>query len=162
MSYVFTTLGYVAYWIGRFFSKKEKMMLFNSLSSFFFMISFILLNSIQGATNSILVVLRGLSVNLKDKLNKPMHWLFTIFACAFIASCIIFWKNMFSACALICMLINLVANWYFKTQQLRLATCVASIFYILFLFSLSNYIGIIFELTIIISNLASYIKFSKA
>ncbi len=161
LGYIFTLLGYISYWVGRFFKKKSIMMLTNSLSSFFYILSFLCFGSYNGVSNSVLVVLRGLCVNLKDKLNKKMYWLYSLFVIGFITNAIIFWQGFASIFATICMLINITANWFFDSQKLRLSTCIASIFYMLFLFCIGNYVGISLETTIILSNLISFFKFRK-
>lgn len=162
IGYIFTVLGYVSYWVGRFSKKKSILMYTNSLSSFFYILSFLAFKSYNGVSNSILVVLRGFCVVLKDKLNKKMYWLYLLFVIGFLANAIIFWQGAASIFVTICMLINVTANWFFESQKLRLATCVASIFYILFLFCIRNYVGILLETTIILSNFLSYLKFRKA
>ncbi len=161
LGYVFTVLGYLAYWIGRFFKKKSVLMLTNSLSSAFFIGQFFCFGSYNGMANSCLVVARGLAVNLKDKLKKPLHWLFCLFILAFIGTATIFWSGWPSIFTTITMFINIYANWYLPPQKLRLATCIASVFAEIFLLSLGNYLGMLFELTIIASNLISWFKYHK-
>ena len=96
IGYIFTALGYISYWSGRFFKKKSIMMMTNSLSSAMFIGSFFCFGSYNGVANSILVVARGLCVNLKDKLHKKMNWMFIAFIIAFTTTAIVFWQGLAS------------------------------------------------------------------
>ena len=160
--YVFSALGYLSYWTGRFFKKKSILMATNSLSSLFLMFSHFCFGFYSGMASSILVVLRGLAVNLKDKLQKRMIWLYVLFMLAFTGITLFIWEGWSTACFIICMYINMTANWFFNAQQIRLATPIASIFCMISLVLIGNYIGALLETTIIVSNIASYIKYRKA
>ena len=161
LGYIFTTLGYISYWIGRFFKKKSVMMATNSLSSLFLAISFIFFNSYHGIANQVLVVARGIFINYKDKRQKPMHWLFVLFVMLFLIVTVIFWSGWASVFALITMLINIYANWYLPPQKLRIATVLASCFYEGFLICIGNWSGVALELTIIISNFVSWYRYRR-
>lgn len=161
IGYIFTTLGYVSYWIGRFSNKKSIMMLTNSLSSAFFVVSHYCFGFYSAIASSILVVLRGLGVNLKDKQGKPMIWLYVLFVVAFTIVGVTLWNGVPTEFLMLCMYINITANWFFDSQSLRLATVVASVFYMISMYLVGNYVSMIWESTIIISNVVSYAKYRK-
>ena len=158
---LFTALGYISYWAGRFFKKKSILMLANSLSSLFLMISHYCFGFYSAMASSVLVVLRGLAVNLKDRRSKPMIWLYILFMLAFTTVAIFLWEGWPTICFVICMYINMTANWFFSAQQIRMATPIASVFYMISLLLVGNYAGMLLESTIIICNVVSYIKYRK-
>ncbi len=149
------------YWIGRFSNKKSVMMLTNSLSSAFFVVSHYCFGFYSAIASSILVVLRGLGVNLKDNRKKPMIWLYILFMVVFTIVGVTLWDGVSTEFLMICMYINMTANWFFDNQEVRLATVVASVFYMISMWSVGNYISMIWESTIIISNVISYTKYKK-
>ncbi len=161
LGYIFTILGKISYWTGRFFKKKSIMMATNSLSAVFSIGECLCFNSMHGVANSVLIVGRGLCVNYKDKHKKPMHWLFLLFLLLFISVAIIFWSGWASIFALISMIIHICANWYLPPQKLRVATIIGCCFNEGFLYCIGNPVGMALELTIIASNLVSFIKYNK-
>lgn len=161
LGYIFTIFGYLFYYICCFVKRKSTRMIFNSLSSLAFIVSFFFFGSYNGIAASVIIVLRGPCIIYKDKSKKNMHWLFVLFVLASLTSAIIFWQGPASIFITICVCINLVANWYFEQQNLRLASALASAFYIVFFILIGNYIAIILESTVIMSNILSFIKYKK-
>ena len=161
LGYAFTVLGYGTYWIGRFFKKKSTMMYWNSLSSLWLTCQFICFGSVHGAINQSIVILRGISVNFKDRSEKPMHWLFWLFFGVYTVITVVFWEGIGSIFLLATMILNLFANWYMTPQGIRMESAVASVLYSVFLVCLGNYLALGFEATIIASNIASWIKHRK-
>ena len=161
IGYTLTILGYVSYWISRFLRKKSNMMIWNSISSGFFMFSHFMFHSFNGVVSSLLVVCRGFAVNYKEKKQSRCIMLFVLFIIAFTSSAILFWQGWASVCLTICMYLNLIINWFGNAQRVRFLTCIASIFYMVFLFCIGNYVGIFLEGTVIATNLGGYIKYKK-
>lgn len=161
LGYILTILGKISYWTGRFFKKKSVMMATNSLSAVFSVGECLCFGSLHGAANSVLIAGRGLCVNYKDKRKMPMHWLFALFLASFITVAVIFWDGWASIFALISMFIHMYANWYLPPQKLRLATVFGCCFNEGFLFCIGNWVGMALELTIIVSNLASWFKYHR-
>ena len=160
--YIFSAICYITYYIGRFFKKKSSIMISSTITQFFAMLSYFCFGSNVAAINASLAMLRCPCIIYKEKKNKDMHWLFAIFAILMFGGIYFCWEGYRSLITTASAFSVLTSEWYFKNPQyIRIVSIFATLFDVIFMFIIGNYLGFVCELLVILSNLFSFLKYRK-
>ncbi len=159
---VLTLISYLVFWISRFIKSKYKILLWDNISRFFAIVSFIFLGTYDGIKNTLYVILRnilGQYTNKKKKKYKLLT-LFIMFILLVFIYCFDF-HGISTICVAICGILNLYGVIMCNEQGIRFFGMLGSIFYIGFMVFTGNIVGILCEVICFFVMLVSYIKYKN-
>ena len=159
---VLTFISYLIFWLSRFKKEKKNILLYDCFSRIFAILAFFFLKSYAGIKNTLYVIVENIIG--RKIINKPKKYKIIVFLIMVIILLLlyIFELNRYDVlCLIICSLISLYGVLLLSPQGIRIAGIIASLFYILFLILIHNYIGVVCEIICIIITLCSFIKYYK-
>ena len=173
MGMILTIISYAIYFISRFMKTKNKILIFDVTSKVVTIFALYFLGSLSGSLSTFVGLIsicfivflennietKESKIEKKNSLKKSTtNIIFSMFFVVYIVIGIFTYISISTVLVAITNLIVLIGNWYGNPQQIRKAGMIASVVYTLFQFSINNYVGVILEILVLISNILSYVK----
>lgn len=159
---VLTLVSYVVFWMSRFKKNKKNILIWDNVSRFFAIISFIFLGTYDGIKNTLYVVLRNIVGQVTH--NKSQNYktkMFIIMLIILISMYCFNFRGISTMFIAICGIINLYGVIITDEQGIRKFGMLGSLFYMAFLASTQNITGVICEIICFFVMLTSYVKYKK-
>lgn len=157
------SIGFVALVVSVFVFQKNKrksMLLLQMVASFIFMVHYLLLGAITGATMNFINTFRNYIFSQKERWHwaSSSFWLY-FFISVFIISGLITWQGYISILPIIGMVIGTISFWMNDPRRIRLFSLVSPPLWFIYNFISHSYPGMIVEIINITSIIIGIIRF---
>ena len=158
---ILTAISYIVYYISRFKKDKKDMLLWDNISVFFTLLSFVFLKSYEGASGTLYSYVRNKVQSLVKGNKKNERIGFWVLLIVLLVILGVHFNGLFTLFLFLTNLFNLVGVMFFNPQGIRLCGVIASVCYLSFQIILNNYVGIICEIITMVVTLLSFVIYLK-
>lgn len=160
--YITTILGVLFFNAGIQLKEKKNILLTQSIGSFFYMISYILVGAASGYLTDLVQITKGLSFYHyeKDNRNIPL-WLVFLLTGVLIIIGVITYNGIYSLCPLIINLAYIISAYFKNPKYIRLTILVCAIIWCYYNYTVGTYVIILGNILEIVSAVTSLIKYKK-
>lgn len=164
IGYIFTILNYICYCSSRFFKSKKHILLLDLAAKVFTIFALYCFDSLTGSYIMLISFLLLIVANSKERQNNLNKWIslagFISFVLLYTIALILTYQGISSILIFITSIITLICIWWLNPQNMRLVGVFNSFLYLGYQISIQNWAGLL-EITVIISNILSFIKYKK-
>ena len=160
LGYFFTILNYIFYCISRFCRKKYQMLTLDMLAKIAFILGLYFLGSMSGVYSMSVTFFYLICANIKERLKCRWMGLYIFNEALLVYVMIHSFAGLSSVLIFVSTSIALLAVWWLPPQQMRIAGLLGNIMTLFYNLSIRNWAGL-FELAVIISNFASFLKYRR-
>jgi hypothetical protein len=160
IGYALTIITYIIYCSSRFMKNKTTMLLMDMSTKMINVVALYCLSSLTGSVNMFIAILVLIAASIKEKTNKKLAGLYTIFQIAYIISLVITFNGASSILMFTASSLCLLGNWWLSPQGIRKTGIAANICYLTYQILIKNYAGLL-ELITLACNISSLVKYRK-
>lgn len=162
--YILTILNYICYCSSRFLKSKKNILLLDLAAKIFTIFALYCFGSLTGSYIMLISFLLLIAANIKERQNNLNKWIsiagFVMFILLYVIALIFTYQGLSSILIFTTSIITLVCVWWLNPQNMRLIGVFNSFLYLGYQISIQNWAGLL-EITVIISNILSFIKYKK-
>lgn len=148
-------LGFIVLIISFWCKDRKKILKVQTVSSILYSIQYLLLGGYSGLGVNILGTIRSVVFANKKESSKKFLIIFII---AYAAVGILTWDSLISLFPIIASLVYVIATYNDNPQYIRIGCIIASVFWIIYNFSIMAYVGCVTESILMISNILAVAK----
>ena len=163
VGYLFSTLNYILYCIGRFTKKKSAIMLYCLFALVMAGISNYCFGSLTGSLTLFVQIPIVFLSYCKEKKPMQKRTMIFVYSLAVLATTIILattFKGLSSILIYVAANLSIYSYWWMSEQQLRVTGVFIGVLFFLYCMSIRNYMGFM-ELLVILSNIVSYAVYQR-
>ena len=159
---VLTLISYIVFLLSRFIKRKNNILLWDNVSRFLAILSFVFLRTYDGIKNTVYVILRNVVGQItNNKSIKKKIITFILMLILLISMYTISFNGISTIAIAISGIFNLYGVIMCNEQGLRIFGMLGSAFYMIFMFATGNIVGTICEVIGFFVLLTSYFKYKK-